>query len=812
MISSESDKMDLYPFQKRVYELISAGQSVILQAPTGAGKTRAALYPFLRSWAEGADFPRKCVYSVPMRVLANQFYDEFEGLVRRYGWQRDMDVTIQTGARPEDPKLEGNLIFTTIDQTLSNFLNIPYALSLRQGNLNAGAIASSYLVFDELHLFDPETTLPTTLHLLRSLRGIVPFLVMTATFSTDRVKALAKDLGAEALVLTTEEAAAIPSQQKTRHIGTVDGLLTAGAVLARHQTRSIAICNTVNRAQALYEDLCQRKDADVQVRLLHSRFLRSDRDTAEAWLRREFGKDKSQYIAESAILVATQVIEVGVDITSEALHTEIAPAASVIQRAGRCARYRDEAGEVFVYRVPPNAKGEPNYAPYHSSLESRICELTWQALQNNDARPCDFGGELAIVDQAHGEADRAMIDKWRATRGALAARVADTVAAQERGAAAELIRQVDSRTVIVHPAPEEIENPWALDGFGIFRGSLLGAYDDLEALADQAGEPWIMMTAEPVPEDEESQTTRTIWRWRHIRDKQDLPAALLVAVNPALARYRSDMGFQLGVPGDPNWCSPPRERTKRRESYPPYRRETIVEHVSRMMRVYQSNYYDHGEDQKRLALADEVRYATNRLEQRSGWPAGALDRLTRLAIAVHDLGKLDVRWQGWAHRWQAEVSKLRRVDLTIAENYLAAHTDYDSQNEAERALNYKLGRLRPNHAAESAAAAVEALLSLAGDAGLARAVLTAIIAHHGAGAKGAHGAFRAHRASPQVVEEILREAELQEVHAGKVIWTFPEGEELVNRKVHPNSDAELLAYLLIVRTLRMADQRSQESM
>ncbi len=126
-----------------------------------------------------------------MRVLANQFAKEYRKIIREYGWQHKLDVSIQTGAVADDPKLEGDLIFTTIDQTLSNFLNIPYALGLGQANLNAGAVLSSYLVFDELHLFDP-TTLPTTLHMLKLVRGIVPFLVMTATFSTERVRVLAR--------------------------------------------------------------------------------------------------------------------------------------------------------------------------------------------------------------------------------------------------------------------------------------------------------------------------------------------------------------------------------------------------------------------------------------------------------------------------------------------------------------------------------------------------------------------------------------------------------------------------------------------
>jgi CRISPR-associated endonuclease/helicase Cas3 len=382
--------MELYPFQERVYDYLSAGQSVILQAPTGAGKTAAALYPFLRAWEEADkrhpnNFPRKCIYSVPLRVLANQFWGEYEKRERNFGFTRPMAVTVQTGARPEDRKLEGNLIFTTVDQTLSNFLNIPYALSTSQGNLNAGAVLGSYLVFDELHLFDPATMLPTVLHLLRLLRSVVPFLVMTATLSEEMVHALAKVLDAEPIVLSAEEAAAIPSQHKTRRVHVVDQELTAPAVLEKHQgmlfipRRSVAICNTVGRAQALFEGLRDQAGSKTEIRLLHSRFLQGDREASEDWLRREFGKEKDDYAVESAILVATQVVEVGLDITSQALHSELAPAASVIQRAGRCARYKDEMGDVFVYHLPLNRYGNPDYAPYFEE-QKEICDRTWDTL------------------------------------------------------------------------------------------------------------------------------------------------------------------------------------------------------------------------------------------------------------------------------------------------------------------------------------------------------------------------------------------------------------------------------------------------
>ncbi|MBW1928104.1 MAG: CRISPR-associated helicase Cas3' [Deltaproteobacteria bacterium] len=791
--------MELYPFQEKVGELILSGRSVILQAPTGSGKTRAALFPFFRAWEYGEDFPRKCIYSVPLRVLANQFWDEYKDRPVNFGFTRPMDVTVQTGGRPEDPRLEGNLIFTTIDQTLSNFLNIPYSLSLGQGNLNAGAVLCSYLVFDEFHLFDPQTSLPTTLHLLRLLRGIVPFIAMSATLSGQMIEALSRELDAEPLVLLPEELAAMPSQQKTRRVHTVEAGLTARAVLDRHKQRSIVICNTVERAQALFEELRRIAGSGVEVRLLHSRFLRSDREAQEEWLRREFGKDRSIYTVQSAILVATQVVEVGLDITCQGLHTELAPAASIVQRAGRCARYEGEEGDVWVYRLPVNKDGGPNYAPY-LGIQTEICEKTWAALAERSGEVFDFHTELAIVNAAHEEADQHLLEGLRASRFTVAHRIANTIEMQEQGAARQLIRDVESRTVIVHPEPGRIENPWAYEGFGLFRGSLFGAFDGLQALAEELNEQWVLMTAEPLPE-EESSRERTAWQWRPILNKDELLGALILAVNPRLATYSPEAGFRLGVLGDGKWASPLRERDR---GWPnPYHRETFQEHVARMLGAYEHPFFDRDKGVERLPLAQELGYAARRMEQKYGWPAGTLHRLARWVIAFHDVGKLDVKWQDWAHRWQEEVGRVRGQNLQVPEGYLVAHTDYDEQSGPEQALNRKLSRMRPNHAASGAAAAMDWLLARTPDPALARAALTAIVRHHSAGANGRHGPFRAHPVAKTALKGLLGDVE-------GIRWEFQEG-ELSRRLIRPRRDAELLPYLLLARVVKMADQRALQN-
>jgi CRISPR-associated endonuclease/helicase Cas3 len=116
---------------------------------------------------------------------------------------------------------------------------------------------------------------------------------------------------------------------------------------AHHQPDSttLVIVNTVERAQAIYLALgslpaagkgklavATAQLAAAERFLIHSRFRGPDRRSLEARL----SKPPPTY---GRIVVATQAIEAGVDMTSQTLFTELAPWPSLVQRFGRCNRY-----------------------------------------------------------------------------------------------------------------------------------------------------------------------------------------------------------------------------------------------------------------------------------------------------------------------------------------------------------------------------------------------------------------------------------------------------------------------------------------
>lgn len=72
-------RFDLDPFQIAACEVVEAGKSVLVAAPTGAGKTVVAEFAIYRAMQQRSD---KVFYTAPMKALSNQKFNE---LVAEYG-------------------------------------------------------------------------------------------------------------------------------------------------------------------------------------------------------------------------------------------------------------------------------------------------------------------------------------------------------------------------------------------------------------------------------------------------------------------------------------------------------------------------------------------------------------------------------------------------------------------------------------------------------------------------------------------------------------------------------------------------------
>jgi CRISPR-associated endonuclease/helicase Cas3 len=141
---------------------------------------------------------------------------------------------------------------------------------------------------------------------------------------------------------------------------------------------TLVIVNTVDRAVGVFRKLKER-DRELEVFLIHSRFRPMERERWAEFLGRKDGRPR--------VVVSTQVVEAGVDLSAKVLFTELGPWASLVQRFGRCARYPGEAGIVFWMDL---AVDERVAAPYdvaaltaaRTILErEEVCDVGLQSLK-----------------------------------------------------------------------------------------------------------------------------------------------------------------------------------------------------------------------------------------------------------------------------------------------------------------------------------------------------------------------------------------------------------------------------------------------
>lgn len=793
--------MNPYPYQERVAALILKHTSVVLQAPTGAGKTRAALLPFLHAWqTEDPGFPKKCIYVVPMRVLANQFEMELSDLAESYQrrFRRRPRVTILTGERPEDRRFEGDLIFCTVDQFLSSYLMMPYSQPHRLANINAGATVGAYIVFDEFHLLDPESTLPSVMHVLKRLGRTAPVLLMTATFSTVMLKHLARQIGAESMLLPSEEIQAIDTRggmpPRERRWRVAPDPLTAEAVLARHRTRSLVICNTVKRARELYRDIRAGAPAVTQVALLHSQFLREDRNRTETELRLHFGKAVDRSLGNH-IVIATQTIEVGVDVSAETLHTELAPASSLIQRAGRCARYPGERGDVVVYPVE-------SFAPYHhgqaaDSLWKRemLSALDW--LRQHDNEHFDFAAEQTLVDAVGMARDSRVMANLSAGEPGRNLAIRTALQGETEGASRLLVRDADSRLVLIHPDPDQLlDSPFTAIGFSLQPESVLGM---ARAWLNRPGAAlvWRVKGLTEEKADGRGDGQRIEYCWRNIDDARQILSSRVIVVHPSLAGYSPQEGFLPDRGGTDFISTVETKGSVGNWERPGYRIETYEEHIRLVLKAFVD-----------LALP-ELGYAAPALERAAGWPVGMLTRAAWLTCLLHDVGKLSVSWQGWAHAYQKQIGQ------PLETSFSAAHTTYDQHNPAHTSAEVAIRGVHPKppHAGEGALACAKILVgALDNNHDLTSAVLTAIARHHTPFATECQP-FRLRKDAAETIRTtlvLIPEEAARSIDLTKLDFVPGRPEQFGHLLATPDKEFGWLAYALLARALRRSDQRGTE--
>lgn len=384
-------------FQKGAKETLNSGKSVLISAPTGLGKTRAAIAPFVGESKGITKLNTRIIYTLPIRALAKGVQDEFS--------EFKIKSVIHNGEEPESEVFSERAIITTIDQYLTAFAGAPLSWASSASHAASGAVLTSYTVFDEVHLLSPQKGLPLLFAVLKLRhRWDLPTAVMTATLPDSVIEFLTTHCGVEKVEASERDVKERDDWRETSLLfydQEVDISAFINLIKEKHengQGKIIVFVNTVDKAVLVYKgllELCKTHKMSIEqdkILLAHSRFTKKHRQGIEDEIDKRFGKGSQS----NGILVTTQVAEAGLNISAPLVVTELSPMDSLIQRAGRCTRFKPESEKVKGEVIVVKPKDKNWFVPYIDSIKTRrgnkndsttISEITEWVLRDSDSEP-----------------------------------------------------------------------------------------------------------------------------------------------------------------------------------------------------------------------------------------------------------------------------------------------------------------------------------------------------------------------------------------------------------------------------------------
>lgn len=348
--------------------------SGLLIAPTGSGKTEAALFWAARQHERGV-YGRICLllpYQTSLNAMQRRLVERFfpndaphperwnqrvsllHGRTSRAMYEAFLDRGTAPGRAEPLAREAGELarLLAAPGAVSTVFSLIKLLFATRGPERLFVSFSGARIVVDEIHAYTPEIT-AMALAVLRFLRQHLgaEVLFMSATVPSHLKLALLRTLNIASVLPSA------PWNQLPRHrlsllpFDCQSAEAVKGIREAARRGSVLVVVNQVKRAVDLKRALAAE---GLTVRLLHARFTFADRAAIEAHLSPMPGE----------VLVATQAVEVSLDLDFDFCFTELAPLESIAQRLGRCNR-RGKApapAPVGVYLQFPD--GAKQHLPY----------------------------------------------------------------------------------------------------------------------------------------------------------------------------------------------------------------------------------------------------------------------------------------------------------------------------------------------------------------------------------------------------------------------------------------------------------------
>jgi len=345
-------RLNLTPASLFSHQRVAASHcgSVVFSAPTGSGKTEAALL-WARKQQDVAGGPRTVVFLLPYQASLNAMARRLQDLLQRdialvhaKSLQATYRFLLDQGSQPEEAEklARAHDNFGRLNKPAIR-VTTPYQLlkaAYRMTGYEAlwTSLADSLIILDETHAYEPER-LGLLLEFLGELttKWNARVCAMTATMPSWLRRLLSEAVSADQIPPDPEL-----FRRFARHrVEVLEGDILAATVLdlARSEFRAgrsvLLAANTVGVAQQVYEALQGSLPDDARC-LLHSRFTVADRLKKEAVILEKL--DPKRVSPRPMVVVATQVIEVSLNLDFDTIITEPAPLEALVQRFGRVNR------------------------------------------------------------------------------------------------------------------------------------------------------------------------------------------------------------------------------------------------------------------------------------------------------------------------------------------------------------------------------------------------------------------------------------------------------------------------------------------